>query len=573
MISRIYATLAWVGVALVVVTCLTPVLFHWSSAVMVPHDSVEPLVQMGLLEWSARHWHEPATWIHVPIFYPVSGVVGLGDGLLGQAVLLVPLHDLVQPTVPALFNTAILLSLLLAALGMASLWLACGGGRGTAGVAALALLGAPYTLAQLGHLSQLPPPFVLFSFAALIAALRRHETGREAVVYWWLLAGSLTLQAMWGWAGLTMAVLGVVVLFGGWIWRLSLRTAAEPDPPMRRLVLPMAIQALIPLSLTAWTVLMLAQPQLQLAPDYRQQIRSDQVAKLEAVSLDNFFDLGAYRSSPRDWFGPDLTGLARHAGRDRKVLHPGWITLALAAFGWWRRRKMDAAAARFGQGLLLVGAVGLLPACAAEWLVPGLLRAWPLPVAWHEPWAYSFLWVVAAAWWAAAGFSQLKLSGPTWRTGGLQAAVLGLLVLVSLPAGVPSVPIPLDGRLRSGTSELGGPVLTLPAPTGRQFEDQAEALWLTRALETGQPVTGGVTGWVPPETSSLRETLHACEMGQADPVTVLARMKVLGCTRAEIVLRTGDQERTRFWYQTLRSIGAERDEPWVRPGYMMFRLP
>ena len=571
MIAKINATLAWIGVALVIVTCLTPVLFHWSAAVMVPHGGVEPLVQMGLLEWSARHWHDPATWIQVPIFFPVSGVVGLGDGMMGQAVLLAPLRALFHPTVSAQYNAAILLSLLLAALGMASLWLACGGGRRAAGVAALALLGAPYTLAQLGHLSQLPPPFLLFSLAALVAALRRHEAGRDALVYWWLLAGSLALQAMWSWTGLTMAVLGVLVLLGSWIWRRLLKTAAEPNP--RKFLLPVAAQALVPLLLATWTVLILAQPQLQLAPDYQEQIRQEQTAKLETVTLRNFFDLGAYRSSSRDWFGPDLTGLARHAGRDRRVLHPGWITLALAVVGLWRRRKLGADTARFGLGLLLVGVVGLVLAGAAKWLVPGLLQAWPLPLAWREPWVYSFLGVVAVAWWAAVGLSQIKISGPTWLTQGLQATVLGLLVLVSLPAGVPTVPIPLDGRLNPGTSDLTGPVLTLPAPNGRQFEDQAEALWLTRALETGQPVTSGVSGWVPPETRSLRETLHACEMGQADPVAVLARMKVLGCTRAEIVLRPGDQERTRFWYQALSSIGAERDEPWARPGYLMFRLP
>ena len=42
-------------------------------------------------------------------------------------------------------------------------------------------MGAPYTQAQIGHLNQLPPPFVLLALAALVAALRGDDEGTPSL--------------------------------------------------------------------------------------------------------------------------------------------------------------------------------------------------------------------------------------------------------------------------------------------------------------------------------------------------------------------------------------------------------
>ena len=46
---------------------------------------------------------------------------------------------------------------------------------------ALALVGAPYTQSQIGHLNQLPPPFVLIALAGTMAAVRGHDPPRGGV--------------------------------------------------------------------------------------------------------------------------------------------------------------------------------------------------------------------------------------------------------------------------------------------------------------------------------------------------------------------------------------------------------
>ena len=57
-------------------------------------------------------------------------------------------------------------------------------GVGQAGFFALALVGAPYTQSQLGHLNQLPPPFVLLAIAASVLALRAHDAGHSGRRWW-----------------------------------------------------------------------------------------------------------------------------------------------------------------------------------------------------------------------------------------------------------------------------------------------------------------------------------------------------------------------------------------------------
>ncbi len=153
------------------------------------------------------------------------------------------------------------------------------------------------------------------------------------------------------------------------------------------------------------------------------------------------------------------------------------------------------------------------------------------------------------------------------------AALMALLVLVSLPAGVPALKVPLDGRPLWPAFPQPGPVVTLPAPPTEYDEDITEALWIARTLETGQPVTGGATGWVPPEIVKFRVDLKACEEGEMDPARLLESWREMGLVSAEIALRPGDARRIDFWRQTLLAAGALRSEPWPHPGYEMYLLP
>lgn len=571
---------AWLGVAAVAAACLAPVWGDWSGTVVGPFGGIDAVLQAGLVEWSARTWWQPSTWLDLPIFFPLTGSLGYMDSLLGQALLVWPLRALFHPTAAALYNFAFLGSLILAALGMGALWRAAGGPRWSAGVAALALLGAPYTLSQLGHLNQLPPPFVLFSLAALIAALRRQDAGLPAIRFWWALGLCLVLQAAWGWYGFAYAVTGVVTIKAAWLaHRVSRGTASW------RLVGLTARQALLPAVLAVGAVLALAQPQLQLGQRYPEFTRTPQEVRLGSADVQHFLNRGVYRSGPDDWLGQGKSGPERYLDRDRQVLHPGWLVLGLAAAGWWRRGYLPFQRRRMGRALLLMGVVGLVLSFGDSMGLPFTDRRLPLPLDWireiappfkafRGAWRFSWLMVIALSWWAAVGVEQLvERRGHRLVRPWIPLALVALLALVSLPVQVPGLALGMAGR---PLAQAGGPVggvLTLPAPANEYAEDVAEARWLLRALATGRPVTGGATGWVPPEVIALRNRLLDCEEGRLDPAVIFAEMKGRGVALVELTLRPGDERRLDFWRRALAGQGAVRLDLWPHPLYETYRMP
>ena len=248
--EKISGSLAWVGVLLAVATCLGPVWRDWSGSVVAPFGGIDAMLQLGILEWTARHWMDPSLWLDLPIFHPVPGALGFMDSLLGQAWLVWPVRWLLKPTLAGLYNWAFLGSLLSALGAAAFLWRAAGGRWSTAGVFALALVGAPYTQSQIGHLNQLPPPFVLVVLGVLVLALRRSDEGRARAWMWWLLGGALVMQAAWGWYGFAHALLGVAAVK---IWWLAGRI--RRGDRAWNLVRPVIASALLPAVLTATRVM------------------------------------------------------------------------------------------------------------------------------------------------------------------------------------------------------------------------------------------------------------------------------------------------------------------------------
>jgi len=571
---------AWAGCLAVAAGCLAPALRDWSGTVTGPFGGIDAMLQLGLVEWSARTWWQPGTWVNLPIFHPLAGAIGFMDSLLGQAVLVWPLHVLFHPTAAALYNWAFLGSLLLAAVGMAFLWRSSGGSLWSAGVAALALVGAPYTLAQIGHLNQLPPPFVLFSLAAVVAALRREDAGLPAAGYWWLLALFLVLQAAWGWYGFAYAAIGVGVLKTAWFVHRVRRGTVDWTLAWR-----ISQQAFLPFLLAVVGVLILAEPQLDLAGRYDSFSRTATEVRLGSADVQHFFNRGVYRSGPADWMGRGKSGPARYEGRDRQVLNPGWLTLALAAVGWWRRGYLSFQRRRIGRALLLLGLLGLVFSFGDSVGLPFTDNRFPLPLEWlreifspfkafRGAWRFSWLMVVALAWWAAVGLEQLvERKGHRQLPSYFPLVLVLILAVLSIPVQVPGLTVGLDGRPALPLFQQEGPVLTLPAPVNEYAEDVIEARWLLRALVTGQPVTGGATGWVPPEIVTLRERLASCEKGEADPIELFREMRAAGVVSAELALRPEDERRLRFWRQALEKYGAEPSEPWPHPGYEMYKLP
>ncbi|MEN8007412.1 MAG: hypothetical protein ABFS42_10380, partial [Candidatus Krumholzibacteriota bacterium] len=452
-----------------------------------------------------------------------------------------------------------------------------GGFFWTGGVFALALVGAPYTQAQIGHLNQLPPPFVLFSLAAVVTAMKRRDEGRSAAGAWWLLGGALVMQATWGWYGFAHALIGVAVLK---VFRLVV--GVRRGEGWTGHIVPVVRQAWLPALLTGIAVVLLALPQLQTADRYPEFTRRSDEVRSGSADYHHFLNRGVYRGEPADWIGRGVEGQARYKDRYRQVLNPGWVAFVLAVIGWSMRARISAPRRRLGAGLLVMGLVGLVFAFGDSVGLPGTDKRFPLPLEWlrtvvppfkafRGAWRFSWLFVIAVAWWSAVGIEGLvRRPGLVGR---LAPAVVSLLILVSLPAAVPALKVPLEGRLLGPAVQQSGPVVTLPAPPREFDEDVTEALWIARILETGQPVTGGTTGWVPPEIVDFRVQLKACEDGHLDPALLFSKWKDLGIVSAEIAFRPGDDRRTDFWRKTLLAGGAVRSEPWPRPGYEMYLLP
>lgn len=576
--EKTIATVSWLGVMILIASFLGPVWKNFSGSVVGPFGGIDALLQLGLLEWSARQWTDVSHWLNLPIFFSVPGALGFMDSLLGQAWLVLPVRWLFTPTAAGLYNTAYLGSLLLAAAGMVTLWLASGGSRWSAGVAALALIGAPYTHAQIGHLNQLPPPFVLFSLAALAAALRRQSAGLSTGQFWWMLAVSLVLQAAWGWYGFAFTVLGVVVITTAWLVHRFRRQTAD-----KALFIALLKKTILPLAVMVVAVWFLAQPQLQLGQRYPSFQRAESEVLTGSADIQHFFNRGVYRSGPSDWIGQGLSGPQRYLERDRQVLHPGWFALALFAVGWWRRGYLTFQRRRFGRSLLVMGVVGLALAFGESIGIPGTSIRLPLPLdmlrEWVPPfkayrfvWRFSWLMVVALAWWSAVGVEQLLLKYTTgYRRWAAPLLPLVLLFLLSLPAAVPSVPVPMDGH-PGPVVTMAGAVLTLPAPATEYDEDATEALWLLRSLKTGLPVSGGVSGWVPPEVRFMRIRLLNCENGRESAADFLSQLRASGFSRAEIAIRHNDKKRVTFWRDALVEFGAVRDDTWPQAGYEMYRF-
>ncbi len=63
--------LAWAGTLVVVLSCLGPVWGNWSRSVVAPFGGIDAMLQLGILEWTARHWTVPGVWFSPPIFFPV----------------------------------------------------------------------------------------------------------------------------------------------------------------------------------------------------------------------------------------------------------------------------------------------------------------------------------------------------------------------------------------------------------------------------------------------------------------------------------------------------------------------
>ena len=331
--------LLWAAPALALVAAqMRPVLGRLDHAVLASLDGTDAIMQSGILAWSARHWFQPAVWVNLPIFYPARDAITGMDSLLGQALAVTPVQLLGDPTPALLSNLACLLTLLLVAIAGALLWRTGGDdgaapdarGAATAGLAALLLLGSPFTGWQLGLLNQISPPWVVLAIVAAWSGWRRFtaedggvDRGSGAARRWWLAAFCLAAQAAWGWYGFADAVFALAVAATAGV------VAATRRGRLRELLRTVAP----PAAAAALVVLAIATPNLIQHAHEPQYTRTADEVRIYGADLDRFADAGPHRAVWADWFGRGEDAAARAARNVKPVLHPGWLPLLLAIAG------------------------------------------------------------------------------------------------------------------------------------------------------------------------------------------------------------------------------------------------
>jgi hypothetical protein len=536
---------------IIIFACMSPVILHWDTHLLGPFGGIDAMLQAGLLEWSVNNYSNTELLYQLPIFFPEQDVLGYMDSLLGQGLSIQPILWFANLTATAQYNYAMLISLILTAIAVLLIWRNCGAEPITGAIVASVIIGSPYTLAQLGHLNQLPPPMVFFTIAAVIGALNSNQTWSR--ILWWLIAVvALVLQSIWGWYGFVYASMGAAIPA---LWNLFSEKDYKQFILKNWVALPMIMVA-VPIVL--WT----AGPQLRVAERYSDFDRSDTEVRSGSADIKHIFERGVYRSDPSDWVGKGKTGSVRYADRDRQVLNPGYLALALAIYGLFHAGILTKKMRQYGYGILCLGVIGFvfafgestgLPFTDKRMLLPfGVLREMIDSLrAFRGAWRFSLLDVLAVAWWAGVGFSALKN-----RYGNKSFIIPSAMVCLSIPVALPIAEIPSEINIPSSSIDQPKLLLTLPAPDHEFNEDQTEALWLLRAIRTNSQVTGGATGWVPESVAKLRVDLAQCEAGLKNPSSVFDKFTNLGVMGAEIVSREEDSSRVEFWRDALFNYGA-----------------
>ena len=139
--------------ALMAAAALTyPLAAHLSS--VVPNDLGDPLLNVWLLSWNARHLPFSTEWWNGAFFHPLSGTLTFSEHLAGIGLLTSPLIRLGASPLSA-YNIALLLSFPMCALAAYRLCREITGRTDAAFVGAIAFGFAPYRITHISHIDVL----------------------------------------------------------------------------------------------------------------------------------------------------------------------------------------------------------------------------------------------------------------------------------------------------------------------------------------------------------------------------------------------------------------------------------
>jgi hypothetical protein len=434
----------------------------------------DPLKDVWVLAWVARHLGDPARVFEGNNFFPSHDAILFNDPLLGPALFAAPVLALGGSPVLA-YNLAVLGTLVLGSAAFYGLARGLGASRGAALVAGVTV---PYMPPQMQHLSHLNL-LTLGGFALLIAGLLRLLRAPTVAV-----AGATGLAFAWQagtsgyWAFACVFLSLIVVAFG---WR-SLREARV----VGALILAAAVAAgfLLPY-VRAFRALRATEGALARGTAERVDLSLDLVS-------------GLWGSGAWVW-----RGVMPGPGDTATLAFPGLVVCALAVVGLWRGPRR--AGAMLGAIAVAFFALALGPRLkvlgyeAGPGPLAALESSLPLFTAVRHPATFVALTLAALGLLAALGVSSL----PGRRRGWITAAVLAAILLESGTPAHRRVPVASDvpavyGRLQALPRAA---ILELPiTPEG----DSRRQWW---SLHHGLDLVNGVGAFMPDRYVHLRRLM------------------------------------------------------------------
>ena len=503
------------------------------------HEATVPLFNLWSLWWDAdRVPHGFLGLWNAPIFHPLEGTFTFSEPMLLQGVALSPLWWMGAPPA-AVYNLAILLTLVCNGLATRSLARALGAPRGAALLAALAGVTLPYTAKVLGVLPVLP----LFGTVWALAALIRF--GKEGG--WRPAALAVLAFAAQFLAGEQMALLSLpFLLLAGLAALAEQRFRARPLATLGAL----AVLGAVVLSPIARTV-------GSFHEKYGFQRSEEVVAALSARGR----DFATRPSSSRLAFPPREDAYVGDTGG----LFPGFLLLGLGAAGAWlgwrqgERRIWIACllACAVGGGLLALGLnlrIGdWRPFATLREVVPGLRTL-------RSP--FRAVAVSQAVLAALAALALARLASWRGNTGRALALALGVLMAAeSLASPGVLAPTPRTPRTAwtSWLREQPGKLVVahVPLPRGLHVSDYEVETWRMLAqIDHHRPLLNGYSGYFPSGYGTFQ-----VDMDQNFPSDRLLCMMAFGMGVNTLVLDRPylEERRALFESDSLRGF--------FRPGY------
>jgi hypothetical protein len=513
------------------------------------HEATVPLFNLWTLWWDAdRVPHGFLGLWNAPIFHPLEGTFTFSEPLLLQGFILSPLWW-VGARPAAIYNLAILGTLVCNGLATGSLARALGAPRGAALLAALAGVTLPYTAKVMGVLPVLPLFGTIWALAALV---RFGEKGgwRPAA----LVVLSFAVQFL---TGQQMALLSLpFLLLAGLVALAEQRFRTRPVATLGAL----AILGAIVLSPIVGTV-------SSFHEKYKFTRSEEVVAALSAKP----WDFTTRPSSARLAFPPREDSYAGDTGG----LFPGFLLLGLGAAGAWlgwrqgeRRLWIVCLLACAAGGVLLALGLNLRigdwrPFASLREVVPGLrtLRSPFRGVAISQA-------VLAAL--AALALARLA----SWRGSAgriLALALGGLAAAENLASPGVLVPTPATPRTAwtSWLREQPGKLIVahVPLPRGLHVSDYEVETWRMFAqIDHHRPLLNGYSGYFPSGYGTFQ-----VDMDQSFPSERLLCMMAFGLGVNTLILDRPYLEERRALFDSY-SLQGFFGPGYSDPGVVIVRL-